>query len=492
MTEVNMTTMNGSASNRPEVNNAPCNLDTSLSDEDLRFLFVGGKGGVGKTTTSSSLAVHFASRRRVLLISTDPAHSLGDAFNEPFEKGVHSSVIESGDGLLDVLEIDPREALEEEMKTWGELAELSGMIDTKDSMNDLQNWLCQVPGIDEAMAIASVVQRMESNEYDLVIFDTAPTGHTLKLLQMPELLAQLLSQLRSWQSNIWSYFATMSQFTGGNVGETAISARQKIEQKLDDYRISIEQVGTMIQNRKQTAFIVVCIAEHLSVQETKRLTDELKQKQIRVAGLVVNMLFPILEDQIPRREKSELKLHNLMKSRRLIQEKYLHVLHALDVPVVEVPLQENEVTGVSALRDFSTFITQATVGPAHDYNGTHNRPRIESLTEHATVEIHGLSKEEYNGLLGVIKSYDPATERYATRLMDGSGKSKVLALRVGNLFLRQDLIDDIDIQSFLDNPRLFEAYQAVLKQPSAINDILKDPELGDMLRRTTEKMKPIL
>jgi len=479
----------------PALPTASSKLNDFLTDPELKFLFVGGKGGVGKTTTSSSLAIHFATQRKVLLLSTDPAHSLGDAFNEPFAKGVHTRVKGTDSGSLDVLEVDPSECLEE-LSTWADLAIQSGFADetSKENILGLQNWLSQAPGIDEAMAISSVVQRMEEESYDMVVFDTAPTGHTLKLLQMPALLTEALTQLRGWQSTLWAYFSTFKQMSGEKPSESAIAARDLIEQKLENYRLSIEKVCTMIKNKKQTAFLCVCIAEHLSVQETKRMIIDLREKEIRIAGLVVNMLFPTLEDKENDKEgnRKNAELHSLVKSRRQIQNKYLEVLYALNIRLIEVLLQEGEVTGFDALERFSRLITKSTAAApvAHTTADERSAPN-DIILDHATVEIHGLSKKEYNGLIGITRAYDAATERYAIKV-DVNGACKVLALRRDNLFPRKDLTEDAEVNAFLEHPKVLEAYLAVKKRPGAIKEYMNDPELGDIIKRTAEKMKPIL
>ncbi len=163
-------------------------MDRLISDLNLRFVFVGGKGGVGKTTSSASVATCFAQRlecNRVLLISTDPAHSLGDAFKQKFEPGVPTRVFNgssssstseiselSGDhsnscltgnlnnfcltGSLDVLEVDPQSSLEEEIGEWTRLMEEGGVPEAAATMNEFQEWLRQIPGIDEATAISNV------------------------------------------------------------------------------------------------------------------------------------------------------------------------------------------------------------------------------------------------------------------------------------------------------------------------------------------------
>ena len=167
-------------------------LDAVIND-GIKFIFVGGKGGVGKTTSSSAIASLLARhcQRRILLVSTDPAHSLSDAFRCEFTNLPKCPGIEN----LDVMEVDPSDTMETELNKWAELAKVIAGEEAGDEGDDMlkkikqfQEWLVGIPGIDEATALSSAIKHIESNKYDLIVFDTAPTGHTLKLLGMPEIL----------------------------------------------------------------------------------------------------------------------------------------------------------------------------------------------------------------------------------------------------------------------------------------------------------------
>merc|ERR1712086_853440 len=158
-------------------------MEPILNDHDLKFVFVGGKGGVGKTTSSSALAIQLSYDRKVLLISTDPAHSLSDAFRCQFSNEP-TTVPEAPN--LDVMEVNPEAGLQDEIAKSADMAAQVGFDELTSKVAEFQEWLTGIPGIDEATALSSVIGLIESGTYDTIVFDTAPTGHTLELRASPE------------------------------------------------------------------------------------------------------------------------------------------------------------------------------------------------------------------------------------------------------------------------------------------------------------------
>lgn len=156
----------------------PSTLANVLTQGSLQWIFVGGKGGVGKTTTSCALGMLLAqSRGSVLVVSTDPAHNLSDAFQQRFS-GTPSLV--TGFTNLYCMEID--NALTDSM-----LTEAAGGDEGGVGMASMLSELTKsLPGWDEVMGFATMLKTIQSASFDCVVFDTAPTGHTLRLLSVPQ------------------------------------------------------------------------------------------------------------------------------------------------------------------------------------------------------------------------------------------------------------------------------------------------------------------
>jgi len=318
----------------------PATLQNVLEQQTLKWIFCGGKGGVGKTTTSCSLAIQLAScRESVLLISTDPAHNLSDAFGQKFSK---DATLVNGFNNLYAMEIDPTSSLQEMV----EQSDQNGVMGSV-----MQDLAFAIPGVDEAMGFAEIMKHVKSMQYSVIVFDTAPTGHTLRFLSFPSVLEKALGKLSSLSGRFGPMLNQMSAMMGGTQG-----TQEDMFAKLDSMREVITEVNTQFKDPEKTTFICVCISEFLSLYETERLIQELTAYEIDTHNIVVNqLLFP---------KKSSRCEH--CDVRYKMQQKYLNEAHELYdefFHLVRLPLLTEEVRGPEKLKEFSKMLVTPYIPP---------------------------------------------------------------------------------------------------------------------------------
>lgn len=315
----------------------------------LKMVMFGGKGGVGKTCCASSSAIWAAEHgKNTLIISTDPAHSLGDSLGMELAPGEATPV--TGVKNLTALEINPKINMAEfqgitNMNPMEDLG-MGGMMDTF-GMGDLEDFASMnPPGIDEALAFGKVLEFIETeHDYDLIVFDTAPTGHTLRLLSLPDTLSGWLGKLLKLRLRMGKLLGTFKKvFSKG-------------EQKEDNSLEILERLNNSIENAKEdltnpvkNSFIVVMIPEEMAIAETGRLLNELMKYNIPVSNIVINQLYLDTE-----------KLCDFCKARREMQQKNLLKIRdifgkKLGKNLIEVPLFKEEIREYPKLKEMGEIL----------------------------------------------------------------------------------------------------------------------------------------
>lgn len=252
-------------------------IDLPVGVEAPEYVLYGGKGGVGKTTMAAATALASAEDGTpTLVISTDPAHSLSDTF----EREVPADPTQLfEDRPLWAAEIDPDAAMDE-------LGGIAGMLGGNNPLGELLGGGA-MPGADEAVAMQQLLTFMEDDRFDRVVVDTAPTGHTLRLLELPEMMDTLLGRLVEWRERFGNMLEGMGGLFGGEDPEEGQPPG------LHELREQIERLRAVLRDPARTDFRLVMVPETMSVDESSRLLERLDGAGIPVQTIVVNR---VMED----------------------------------------------------------------------------------------------------------------------------------------------------------------------------------------------------
>jgi len=339
-------------------------LKNIVEQTSLQWVFVGGKGGVGKTTTSCCLGAQLAkTRKKVLIVSTDPAHNLSDAFCQKI--GREPTPINGFDNLS-AMEIDANQDMDEMQRQMAEDEDQTGGADggISNIMGELSN---SIPGIDEAMSFSELMKQVQQLDFDVVVFDTAPTGHTLRLLSFPTILEKALGKVMELKDRFGGIIGQATSALMG--GQNPAEAQDALLGRLEETRAVINKVNDAFQDPALTTFVCVCIPEFLSIYETERLVQALSKFGINSHNIVVNqVLFPEkdaeelsewFEQNQAGLPKEAQEICSKMMARKRMQDKYIGQcfdLYGDDFHVVLMPLLDYEVRGVEKLKAFSELL----------------------------------------------------------------------------------------------------------------------------------------
>ncbi|HET9526864.1 MAG TPA: ArsA family ATPase [Pyrinomonadaceae bacterium] len=310
---------------------------------NARYLFFGGKGGVGKTTAASATALfllqHSKRNDSILLFSTDPAHSLSDSL----ETKIGNRLVEVKQlrgARLFGYEMDAALALERFRAAHGEvlaeIAERGTLLDEED-INQLLN--LSLPGLDEVMSLFELSEVDRAGKYTRIVVDTAPSGHTSRLLRLPEVFERIVRTLDLMGEKhryMIEHFARRR------------APVDRVELFLRDLTDRIASVRKLLYDPKQTSFSLVTIPEAMSVRETERYLELLQEQGVPVRDLIVN------------RVEQEHESCEYCHARVLSQKKWLREISRLfkELELHFVPLMAREVRGIEALKHVGSLIWQ--------------------------------------------------------------------------------------------------------------------------------------
>ena len=372
-----------------------------LDNRRLQLLIFAGKGGVGKTTCATATALQLAKRSlesSFLLVSTDPAHSLADSLADLLPPD-----------NLQVVELDAREYLTTfKQKHNDKLREIAARGTFLDDAEINRFLDLSLPGLDELMAFLEISGWVENRRYDCIIVDTAPSGHTLRLLAMPEFLRKWLNMLETLLAKHrymkWAFSRS--------------DRRDELDVFLEDLADSVKRMEELLQDAVRCRLVPVMLAEAMSIRETVALVKEVGRLNLPMTDIVINRLYPDNPCAVCRDEH----LRQIRELRNILNQTPL-----ARFTLWTVPLYAEEVRGRHALESFWDQVGQITELPAAASQPSAGLPPIvEAGVRCASPDTTLLI---FAGKGGVGKTTLACTT--ALRLARDSGDKKVLLFSTG-------------------------------------------------------------
>ena len=302
---------------------------TTLDQTNKRVLMFGGKGGVGKTTSSAAAALHYAlAGRRTLIISSDLTPSLSDIFEA--EIGATERAV-PGVENLHALEIDPAEVMRRwKIKFGPEIYQAaSALVDLP--YDELVDYVGMAPGIQEEFMLDYILERIRDGRYDMVVWDTAPAGDTLRLLGLP---GRFIEHLR----------VAPRIYLG--VQDTLKLSQTPFLEIIASWKELSEQTKRFFSDPASVEFIMVTIPEALGVYQSRRVIGELAEHGLDVRYIIINNV--IADPDC-----------DFLRQRAEMQRPYIEMLndeYGDSMTLLKLPLLSYEVKGVERLREVEEFL----------------------------------------------------------------------------------------------------------------------------------------
>jgi arsenite-transporting ATPase len=305
-----------------------------------RIIFVGGKGGVGKSTSAAALALlHAKQNKKTLLISTDPAHNVGDIFHIKLT----NQATKVSPNLF-AIEIDPTVESNRYIQTVKE--NIHGVVKSSmlDEVNRQIDAASSSPGAEEAALFDRIVSIIldEGEKFDSIIFDTAPTGHTIRLLTLPELMSVWIDGMLERRKKRNDNYVQLL-----NDGE---AIEDPIYQVLQKRKERFSAVRKILLNKEVTGFIFVLNPERLPILETSKAIKLLQKHQLDVEGLIVNK---VLSQEING---------DFWKKRKETEREYLAWINKefSNQEIHHIPLFETDINSVALLENYAKKLAEQT------------------------------------------------------------------------------------------------------------------------------------
>lgn len=299
----------------------------------MRIILYTGKGGTGKTTLSAATALTAARQGlRTLIISTDPAHSLSDSFDLPLE--------DEPTPICKNLWGQEINVLKDIHRYWGDLqTSLSALLVTKGFENVVADELAVMPGMEEVASLLHVHQKAESGQFDLIVLDCAPTGETIRLISMPDIIDWYIEKIFSVSLKGAGLFEPVIKTALAIPGQAVFKAIQTLFG-------GVNALQPRLLDPSQTSIRIVLNPEKMVLKEALRSFTYFSLFGYNVDLILINRIVQNAEDSA------------LLKSMRQVQAGYITQARTsfAPVPIREIPLFPGEIVGLQHLERVSSVV----------------------------------------------------------------------------------------------------------------------------------------
>lgn len=284
-----------------------------------RVLFIGGKGGVGKTATASAVGLLRARQgAQVLVVSTDPAHNLGHLWERQVGDRITAlwtgqDGAENDGGRLDGVEIDPEATTADHLAEVGQTLRAMMPDHLQSEVDKHLQLAAQSPGIHESAVLERIATLLQDQleGYDLIVFDTAPSGHTARLMALPEIMTAWTSALLDRRSKAERFGAAVRALDSDDApdGSSQAARDRRIRSVLTRRRARFEAMREVLADPLHCSFVIVLTPERLPVLESVQLHAQLQESGVDVGALVVNRVSPADAGDFLARRRDREQVH---------------------------------------------------------------------------------------------------------------------------------------------------------------------------------------